>query len=600
MKRVYYLIAIVGFFSLAFFIFAQEQDPFSDIIYPVPELGNCQSREVCETFCDQPENMPACLDFAEDNNLMPEKDIDLARKMLELGETEGPGGCQGQAECDAYCDDISNIRECVDFAEKNGLIPPDELEEARKVISAIERGVQPPPCNSKSECDQICRKPENMKTCIAFAKEAGLMPPEELEEAEKVLAAIEKGATPPPCGGKEECDEYCSAPENLEQCLAFAEAAGFISPEEATMARKTGGRGPGGCRGKEVCEAYCEDPANGEECINFAVENGFMPAEEAENALKMFKAGFTSGPGGCKGKEECEGYCDDVSHMGECVDFAEKAGMMSAEDAARARKMAEMGMNGGPGGCKGENECRAFCEDPTNGEECLNFAVQIGEISPEEAEQARQGMEAMMRGGPGGCKSEDECKSYCDDPSHGEECLNFAIESGMMPPEEAERMREMMEGGFQEGMPSEGMPEGQMPPEGISPEEFQREEIERQIMEETQERMEGGIMPQEGMIPEGMPEGMAPEEFQQQIQGQIQEEIQRQIEQQTQQQMQEMMPQGEMTPTPLEMMAPPPESFIAPIESAPAPAPAPETQPTSHRPSLLGTVLAPFIQLFLR
>ena len=596
MRKVYYLIAIVSFFALAFFIFAQEQDPFSDITYPVKELGNCQSREACEDFCDKPENMPVCLDFAEANDLMPKEDITLARKMLELGETEGPGGCQGQAECEAYCDDISNIKECVAFAEKNNLIPPDELAEAKKVISAIERGITPPPCNSKSECDQVCKKPENMKTCIAFAKEAGLMPPEELEEAEKVLAAIEKGVTPPPCGGKDECDEYCSAPENLEQCLAFAEAAGFISPEEAAMARRTGGKGPGNCRGKEACEAFCDDPANGEECINFAVENGFMPAEEAENALKMFKAGFTSGPGGCKGKEECESYCDDISHMEECVDFAEKAGFMSAEDAARARKMAEMGISGGPGGCKGEEECQAFCQDQANMETCINFAVQIGDMTLEEAEQMRQGkqrmtqtkeclampcsevfacLESLSQGAPmeqgeptegNGPSPEIQAKvESCikETEQAQQECLAMPCpealaclqglsqyspmeqgeptEGGGQNTEIQDKIQSCTQKLMPEGMSSEGF-------EGETPEEFQ-EQFEQQREQMT---------PQEGM--------MSPEDMEEQIQQQIQQQMEQQIQEQIQ-----------------EMMVPPAE-----------------TQPTSRGPSLLGAVLAPFIQLFLR
>lgn len=547
MKKIHYFLIFsflfLGLFvSLGFFIFAQTDDPFAKITYPVPELGNCADRTKCEAFCEKPENMPSCLDFAESNDLIPTEDIELARKMLELGETSGPGGCKGQAECENYCDDISHIKECVAFAEKNNLMPADELAEAKKVASAIERGVQPPPCNSKSECDQVCKKPENMKTCIAFAKEAGLMPPDELEEAEKVLAAIEKGAVPPPCGGKDECDEYCQAPENLESCLTFAEAAGFMSPEEAVMARKTGGKGPGNCRSKESCEAFCEDPAHGEECINFAVENGFMSAEESEQAKKMLASGMNmmkGGPGGCKGKEECENYCDDVSHMTECVDFAEKAGMMSAEDAARARKMAEMGISGGPGGCKGEEECRAFCEDPDNGEECLNFAVKIGEMSPEEAEQAHQGMEAMMRGGPGGCKSEEECKSYCDDPANAEECLNFAIESGMMSPEEADTMKEMM-GGEDEG--EEKMFRGEMPPKGMMPGGMSPEDLRKMIPEGMTPEDLQEMTPEE--LQEMMPEGMTEPPSQEQIEGMIQQQIQ----QQTKQQMQQMMPPANEIP----------------------------------------------------
>lgn len=457
MKK-FYLISISLLAVFGIFVLAQEE--LAGITFPISELGGCKSKADCETYCDKPENMEACLDFAEKNNLIPKEEIKMARKMLRLGATAGPGGCRGQAECEAHCDDISHIKECIDFAEKYGLIPEDELEEGKKVARAIEQGIEPPKCKNKADCDVYCSQPENTEECLIFAEAAGLIPEEELEEAKMALEAIRKGVKPPPCRGKAECDEYCLVPEHLEECITFAEAAGFISSEEATMVRKTGGKGPGGCRGEEACEAYCEDPANAEECIKFALEYGFMSPEEAEQAKKMLAAGFTTGPGGCKGEEECEVYCNDMSHMAECVDFAEKAGFISPEDAARARKMVEIGLST-PGGCKSEEECRAYCEDPAYAQECLDFGVKMGEISPEEAEEAREGLEMMQRGGPGGCESEEECMAYCEEPSHGEECLNFAIEQGIISPEEAQQMREMMETGPSE-MPSqipEEMPE---------------------------------------------------------------------------------------------------------------------------------------------
>lgn len=172
--------------------------------------------------------------------------------MLELGVTAGPGGCWGQAECSAYCDDLSHLEECLNFAERYGLIPPEELEEGKKVAAAIREGVKPPNCRNKTECDVYCNQPENIEECLNFALAAGIIPPEEQEEAKMAMEAVKKGVKPASCRGRAECDIYCSVPEHLEECITFAQAAGFISPEEAMMIRKTGGRGPGGCRGKET------------------------------------------------------------------------------------------------------------------------------------------------------------------------------------------------------------------------------------------------------------------------------------------------------------------------------------------------------------
>ena len=459
MKKVFYWFIFLCLF-LGVFAVAGAQD-LSGINFPVQELGGCESKQDCEIYCDKSENMEPCLNFAEAHNLMPQDEIQMARKMLELGETSGPGGCQGQAQCQAYCDDVNHIVECIEFAEKHGLIPADELEEAKKVAAAIQKGIQPPNCSNKVNCDIYCSKPENMQECLVFAEAAGLIPAGELQEAKMMLEAIKKGAIPPACNGKQECDVYCEQPEHFEECLAFAEAAGFMSAEEAEMARRTGGKGPGGCRGEQECEAFCEDPANSEECMRFAVEYGFMTPEQAEQTRKMLDAGFTTGPGECKSEQECE----------------------------------------------------AFCQNPDNMQECINFSVAIGEMTPEEAGKA-------LKGGPGGCRTQAECEAYCQNPDNAKECIQSAVEAGDMSEQEAQEMFRMMEQGQQmmEKQPGEMMP----PPEEMmemlpdqeimpSPEmlEQMKQKIEQEIMQEImpspEKIQQEFIGPAEEMIKEAIP-----------------------------------------------------------------------------------------------
>lgn len=364
-----------------------------DIIYPISELSNCTSREECEAYCDQKENMQTCLNFAEEHNLLAREEIRQAREMLELGETAGPGGCKGQAECEVYCDNINHLEECLAFAESHNLIPASELAEARKVAQAMKRGIRPPGgCTSKAQCDIYCSNPANMEACIAFGEAAGLIPPGELEEAKMMLRAIKKGAKPLPCQSKTACDIYCEQPENFEVCINFAEAAGFVSAEEAKMARLTGGKGPGGCRGKE-CDTYCGDAAHMKDCMEFALQYGLMSPEEADRTRRMLEAGFTAGPGGCTSETECDAYCQ--THQEECIDYAVKIGNMTQEEAEQIRQDRERGMRGGPGGCKSQEECEAFCNNPANMRQCVEFGVEIGEMSREEAdrifENAEQG-----------------------------------------------------------------------------------------------------------------------------------------------------------------------------------------------------------------
>ncbi|MDP2932775.1 MAG: hypothetical protein Q8N81_01445, partial [bacterium] len=277
----------------------------SDIQYPIKELGNCSSKETCGAYCDTPSHVEACLNFAEEYSMMSASEVKTARNFLDTDS--GPGGCKTKDTCETYCDSVAHIDECVAFAEKNGLMPADQLDEAKKIQAAKARGVKLPSCGGKKQCDAYCSEPVNMEECITFAQEAGFMPPQELEESKKVLAAIKAGAKPPPCRGKQECDAYCSEEDHFDACLEFAIAAGFMDSKEAEMAKKTKGKGPGGCRGKDECDSFCQQEGNLETCASFAYENGMMTKEEFE----MMKKTGGRGPGGCKSKEECQSFCDN-------------------------------------------------------------------------------------------------------------------------------------------------------------------------------------------------------------------------------------------------------------------------------------------------
>ena len=94
----------------------------------------------------------------------------------------------------------------------------------------------------------------------------------------------------------------------------------------------------GSCKDKERCKTYCDKPENTLSCIAFAEKNNLMTEDEIEHAKKFIEAG-AKGPGGCKGKNECETYCDDISHIDECVAFAEKSGILSGEELEEAKQV---------------------------------------------------------------------------------------------------------------------------------------------------------------------------------------------------------------------------------------------------------------------
>ncbi len=514
-------VVLAGVF-VVFIVTVGAQADLSQIKYPVGELGNCGSEGECRDFCNDGDNLLACVSFAEKNGLMSDEEAAEARKFANLGG-KGPGGCTDKIQCIEYCEDVGNIDECLVFAEDNGFIDEGELAEAKKVSKALKGGASlPGGCKNKAQCETYCDDLDNINECLDFAEKSGFLDESELVEARQAAKAMESGARPPGgCKNKRSCDDYCSDPNNIEECFAFAEKAGFIPPEEIEQARKIiplmkAGKMPGGCKNKESCEAYCEDEANLEVCANFAIEAGFMKPEEAE----MFRKTGGKGPGGCRGRQ-----------------------------------------------------CESFCDDPANQETCFNFASEHGLIPPEELEQMKEGFQQFQQG----IESAPPEVADCLRSSLGSETFD-KLQSGQGMPgrQMGEAMRNCFEdfgrsqfkGDEGEGFgPPDGFegerPAGQEqfrgrgrgggdfgPPEGVSPEEFERFKQEGSFpggedggfpSEEEMEKFQSEGFNQGGFEGRRPP---SPEELQGIIQQRTQQRTQEIIQQKTQEQFEKFSPQG--------------------------------------------------------
>ena len=160
-----------------------------NVVFPVAELGNCGDEAECRKYCDNSGNITACLAVAEKYDLMSKEELTEAKKFAEIGS--GPGGCTDKAVCESYCEDANHIDECVTFAEANGLMSAEELTEAKKVQAALRRGAKlPGGCTNKESCDNYCGDSNHMEECVTFAEAAGFIPAEELEDAKKMLQAL--------------------------------------------------------------------------------------------------------------------------------------------------------------------------------------------------------------------------------------------------------------------------------------------------------------------------------------------------------------------------------------------------------------------------
>jgi len=271
---------LIGFTLIMTGALSAEASSIDDIVFPIAELGSCGDKSECKSYCDDIDHADECIAFAEEHNLMNDRELKDAKEYVNKGIRSGPGNCTTHGECENYCEDTANIDECLAFAEDHDIIPKEELKEARKIAKALHDGAQlPGGCTSKQSCETYCEEGAHIEECVAFAEKAGFMDEREIEEMKKILPLMKSGQMPGGCTSKQSCEAYCEDDSHINECVAFAEKAGFMSKAEAEMVRKTGGRGPGGCV-RDECEAYCENPDNEEACFAFAKEHGLVSDED--------------------------------------------------------------------------------------------------------------------------------------------------------------------------------------------------------------------------------------------------------------------------------------------------------------------------------
>ena len=204
----------------------------------------------------------------------------------------------------------------------------------------------------------------------------------------------------------------------------------------------------GGCTSKENCRQYCEQTANMAACIDFAKKHKLMTTDEADRAGKFAKQiSQKNGPGGCTSPQSCKEYCSDVTHLDECMSFAQKNGL-KGEEFKRGEKIQSFLKTGGtmPGGCTSQETCQQYCQNFDHAKECMDFAKKAGlaELNKRngtEGPNASSTEDRMLKLAtfaangetPGGCKSKEECEKYCQDKAHMQECVEFAKKMGFAP-----------------------------------------------------------------------------------------------------------------------------------------------------------------------
>lgn len=285
------------------------------------------------------------------------------------------GGCTNLESCTNYCEDPVNYNSCSNFAKKNGFYKDDETlygddkfwQETQKELG----------CNSAESCLDYCSRPENLEKCDAYAKRNEIPggytdqpdKPEYLQIAQATLG----------CNSLESCSTVCDNPANAQKCSEFANRVGLLGGNTS--------EGPGGCQNPESCIAFCSDPANFDQCSPYAPGGGTF-----------------SGPGGCNSETSCRSYCD--RNPDEC------RSLEPGSSGVYVPITCPQGEYHGPGGvCTAINDTRkaADCvgaDKYWNGESCL-AKVPFG-VSSEIPNAHFEGRPEM-----GNCSNPGKCYDYC-------------------------------------------------------------------------------------------------------------------------------------------------------------------------------------------
>ncbi|OGZ11753.1 MAG: hypothetical protein A3C93_02345 [Candidatus Lloydbacteria bacterium RIFCSPHIGHO2_02_FULL_54_17] len=289
-------LCVAGLFVGGAIAFAQSSAAPLGITFPVQDLGNCASKEACHDYCELAEHMDACIVFAKAHGLMNKEEADRSEQFSRrMKEGKTPGNCTSPASCNAYCEDVTHLDECVRFAEAEGF-KGEEYERGKKIRTYLkEGGTMPGGCTSRPSCEAYCNNFAHAEECYQFVESAGLgagdvgeMKIEDgssqkmtLENLKRLGELAQKGETPGGCTNKDACMAYCEALGHMEECVTFGEKVGIMKKEEVDRARKFMSKGgPGGCTSRESCDAFCNNSANQETCFKFAQENGLIPEKE--------------------------------------------------------------------------------------------------------------------------------------------------------------------------------------------------------------------------------------------------------------------------------------------------------------------------------
>lgn len=234
----------------------------------------------------------------------------------------------------------------------------------------------------------------------------------------------------------------------------------------------------GFCRDAKECYLYCEIPEHKAACWSYAKYKvgsdvlgvTTMSAEEKqmmESKARKYNITFPIADlGGCASPQECRDFCETPTNQTTCMEFAKKKGfdkeLERSPGGLDPKKRDELMENAKTElGCTSMESCSKICEsDHTR---CESFAKKHGVYQEPPESRSRysaQEKQDLMRKAQSelGCTSMESCKSACE--KNPERCMEFSKKHGL---DKGERETPERREQYENRENQEGPPDGDFP-----------------------------------------------------------------------------------------------------------------------------------------
>jgi len=184
------------------------------------------------------------------------------------------------------------------------------------------------------------------------------------------------------------------------------------------------------CGSIAQCGAYCRKDGNLPSCMKFVTDHQLTKADVLSFNISEL--------GNCQIGSDCRNFCNRDENIAQCIDFADKYDLLSPSNIEISRAFTQaIGSGGTPGGCRTLEECSSYCDDNSHTNECLDYVGKKKLVVEEQLSAARKVAEGFRQGieTPGKCRGITECDDYCIDEAHFSECAVYAKKVGFYPSE---------------------------------------------------------------------------------------------------------------------------------------------------------------------